>query len=283
MRPLLLLLLLGFFGLACDDKSGLKPPSKVSGFQGTITFKGSWPDDTDQIRLAGSLNFPPSSITDVLLGDALPIGGDSLDYTFYTNPVELQAVGVVWKEKGQPWDATNIIGYFFPTDNHLSPGSVVVSRDDEIVPEINIECDLTKVKRKVDSAIGGMLRVQGSWPAGATKVVVVASTAPLLPSSLLDLMFSFPIDAGFDSTRYIITVQPGTYKLVAALVIEEGKSIGLESIKGAYYSFSGIKIKTAETKVLDVDLNLIFPTANFSTSTEALLFSDGTAFRKRME
>jgi len=259
MKPFLASALLALLLLACNDESGIKPPTQVSGFSGTITFSGAWPQDTDQIRLAAALKFPPSTIADILLGDALPTGVDSITYTFYTQPVTLQAVGVVWKEKEQAWDATNIIGYYFPTENHLSPGGVTVSRKDEIVPDIDIACDLTKVKRAVNSAIGGKLRVQGSWPAGATKVVVAASTAPVLPSSLLDLTFSFPIDAGFDSTRYFIPVQPGTYKLVAALVIEEGKPIGMESIKGAYYSFSGIKIKTAETQELGIDLTLIFP------------------------
>ncbi len=266
MKPFYLLALLGLLFFACNDESGIKPPSQLSGFSGTITFKGAWPEDTDQIRLAAALKFPPSSIADVLLGEALPIGGDSLRYTFYTNPVALQAVGVVWKEKNQAWDATNIIGYYFPTENHLAPGAVTVSRKDEIVPNVDIVCDLAKVKRAVNSAIGGLLRVQGAWPAATTKVVVAASTAPVLPSSLLDLTFSFPIDAGFDSTRYFIPVQPGTYKLVAALVIEEGKSIGLESIKGAYYSFSGIKIRNAETRTLDVDLTLIFPPGGLRTA-----------------
>ncbi len=267
MRTAPLALLLGLLLLACDDESGIKPPSQLSGFTGTITFTGTWPEDTDQIRLAAALRFPPSTIADVLLGEALPVGGDSLHYTFYTDPVALQAVGVVWKEKGQGWDATNIIGYYFPTENHLTPGAVTISRKDEMIQDIDITCDLTKVKRRVNSAIGGMLRVQGAWPPGASKVVVAASTAPLLPTSLLDLFFSFPIDAGFDSTRYIISVQPGTYKLVAALVIEEGQSIGLESIKGAYYSFSGIKIINPETKKLDVDLNLIFPAGSAKAET----------------
>ncbi len=170
-------------------------------------------------------------------------------------------MGVVWKEKGEPWDPTNIIGLYFPTDNHLSPGAVTVTGRDEIVPDIDLVCDLTKAKRKVNSSISGMLRVQGSWPAGATDVVVVASTAPLLPTSLLDLMFSFPIKAGFDTTSYMLPVQPGTYRLVAALVIEKGKSIGLESVRGAFFSFSGIKITTPETRVTDIDLDLVFPEA----------------------
>ncbi len=268
MKAVPLALLFGMLLLACDDDSGIKPPAHLSGFAGTITFTGAWPGDTDQIRLAAALKFPPSTIADILLGESLPIGTDSIHYTFYTDPVALQAVGVVWKEKGQAWDATNIIGYYFPTENHLTPGAVTVSRKDEMVQGIDILCDLGKVKRHVNSAIGGMLRVHGVWPPGASKVVVAASTAPLLPASLLDLFFSFPIDAGFDSTRYIISVQPGTYKLVAALVIEEGQNIGLESVKGAYYSFSGIKITNPETKKLDVDLNLIFPAGSARAEAE---------------
>jgi hypothetical protein len=259
-------LALALLFIACNDDSGIAPTP--TGFQGTIRFSGGWPEDTDEIRLAGAVKFPPSTIADIILGEPLPLGKDSLDYTFYTAPVELAAVGVVWKEKGQSWDATNIIGYYFPTENHLSPGSVSVTDQDWMVQGIDINADLSKAKRKVNSMITGMLRVQGPWPAGATDVIVAASTAPLLPTSLLDLMFSFPITAGFDSARYVLPVQPGTYKLVAALVIEKGKSIGLESIRGNFFSFTGIKITTPETVVTDIDLNLIFPANGLSTGID---------------
>ncbi len=243
-----------FILLACNDDSGIAPTP--TGFQGTIRFTGGWPEDTDEIRLAAALKFPPTTLSDVILGEVLPIGRDSLAYTFYTAPVELSAVGVVWKEKGQPWDPTNIIGFYFPTDDHLSPGRVIVDDSGDLVPGIDIVADLSKAKRTVNSFISGMLRVQGAWPSGATDVVVVASSAPLLPTSLLDLMFSMPIAAGFDSANYVIPVQPGTYQLIAALLIEKGKSIGIESIRGSVFNLNGFKIRTPETQIKNVNMTL---------------------------
>lgn len=252
-----LLLLLPVFFIACDDDSGIAPTP--TGFQGTIRFTGSWPADTDEVRLAAAIKFPPSAITDIILGEKLRIGADSLDYTFYTSPVELAAVAVIWKEKDQPWDPTNIIGIYFPTTNHFSPGKVVVTDDGEMTMGIDIVADLTKAKRAVNSSISGTLRVQGPWPAAATDVVMVASSAAFLPSSLLDLMIGFPITAGFESTAYTIPVQPGTYKMVAALVIEKGVPVGLESVRSTYVDFRGIKITNAESQVKGIDLDLIFP------------------------
>ncbi len=249
-----MLLLLSIAG--CKIDSGLEPTR--SGFQGTICFTGAWPEDTDEVRLAAAFKFPPSAITDIVQSDPLPIGADSVNYTFYIPPTQIQAVGVVWKEKDQPWDPTNIIGLYFPTENHLSPGQVTISERDEIISGIDVDADLGKAKRKVNSTLEGQLRVQGPWPAAATDVVVVASSAPALPTSLLDLMFSFPIKAGFDSVNYVISVQPGTYKFIAALLIEKDKSIGTESIRATIFNFSGFKVRTPETHIKNLNMTLFF-------------------------
>ncbi|MBN2356671.1 hypothetical protein JXO59_11210, partial [candidate division KSB1 bacterium] len=190
------------------------------------------------------------------LGEALPIFQDTVDYVFYLSPTSLQAVGVVWKQQGQEWDPTNIIGLFFPTSNHLSPGKVEIPDRETMLENIDMEADLSKAKRKVDSTIEGKLRVQGTWPENAQSVVMVASTAPFLPTSLLDLSFALPMQPGFDSTYYHINVQPGTYHLIAALLIKEGESIGLNSMAGNYFSLNGIKVLTDTTHVRNINITV---------------------------
>ncbi len=251
----MLISLLSLLILRCEldpTEPGLEPV--VSGFSGTIRFKGTWPPSTDQVIVAAALKFPPAAITDVILGEALPTFQDSVNYVFYLPPTSLQAVGVVWKQQGQEWDPTNIIGYYFPTSNHLSPGKVEIPDRKTMLRKIDIEADLSKAKRKVESTIEGMLRVQGKWPATAQSVVMVASTAAFFPTSLLDLQFGMPIAPGFDSTYYRINVQPGTYRLIAALLIKKDESIGFNSIAGTYYSMNGIKVTTDTTHVRNINI-----------------------------
>jgi hypothetical protein len=257
-KIILLVLTLSITLVLCEldpTEPGLEPTR--SGFKGRITFKGAWPEDTDQIIVAAALKFPPSALNDVILGEGLPTGQDTVDYTFYLPPTSLMAVGVVWKQKGQEWDPTNIIGYYFPTANHLSPGKLEIPDRDTMIETIDITADLSKAKRKVACTIEGTLRAQGIWPANSQSVVMVASTAPVLPTSLLDLLFAVPISPGFESTPYKISVQPGTYHLIAALLIREGESIGLNSMAGSYYSLGGISVPTDSTHVRGVNITMV--------------------------
>lgn len=256
-----LLVFLSFILASCEldpTEPGLEPTR--SGFKGRISFKGAWPGDTDQVIVAAALKFPPSTLADVILGEALPTGQDTVDYVFYLPPTSLAAVGVVWKQKGQEWDPTNIIGYYFPTANHLSPGKLEIAGRSTMIEDVDISANLGKAKRKVASVIEGTLRTQGTWPANSQSVVMVASTAPLLPTDLLDLQFAVPIAPGFDSISYKISVQPGTYHLIAALLIREGESIGLGSIAGSYFSLGGLVVPTDSTQVHGVDITMVLST-----------------------
>ncbi len=264
---LLLSLTLLFFWFSCDTDPGLEPTS--SGIHGTVFFENDWPENTDEIIVVASLKFPPTSITDIILSDPLPLNVDSAEYTIYTDPMDFAAIGVVWKEKDQPWDVTNIIGIYFPTENKFSPGTVTIPNKNSIIDSINIYADLSNAKPAVESEIRGTLRVTGDWPQGATSALVVASV-PLLPSGLMDITMGIPIEAGFDSTAYSLSLQPGTYRLLGVLVLVEGEQVGINSIRGLYYqnpgdAFPGSVRIASETSVIeniDIDINFnepVFP------------------------
>jgi hypothetical protein len=264
MRKILLnsfYLLILFAGIQCSIDRGLAPTK--SGISGTVTFDKEWPAMTDQVMVVAATRFPPVGINDIIMSEPLPILTDSAEYVIWASPTTFEAVGVVWKEKNQPWDVTNIIGIYFPTDNHFSPGKITIPDKSTLVNNIDIHADLSKARRKVDSAIQGMLKVNGSWPVGATQVLVVASPT-ILPTSLLDVVFGVPIAAGFDSSAFSLSVQPGTYRLIGALLIEENKSIGVESIKAIYkkkptdFLPTSVVVPTDTTVVRGIQLTLDF-------------------------
>lgn len=247
--------------MTCDIDRGLAPTR--SGISGTVYYLKEWPKNTDIVMVVGATRFPPTSINDIIMSEPIAAFTDSAEYVIYAPPITFEAVGVVWKEVNQPWDVTNIIGIYFPTDNYFSPGKVTVPNNNTMVSGINIRADLSKARRKVDSAIQGMLRIKGAWPANAEQVLMVASPS-ILPGSLLDITFGTPIAAGFDSTTFSISVQPGTYRLIGALLIEQGRAIGVESIKAIYKKRptdllpAAVAVPTDTTVVRGINLTLDF-------------------------
>lgn len=250
MIQLILVLLLS---VNCDVDTGLEPTR--SGLAGTIYFEESWPENTDQVMVVAAKVFPPSDLEDIIMSEPLQTFVDTIDYEIWTNPGTFQAVGVVWKEIDQPWDVTNIIGIYFPTDDRFSPGNVTIPDRETLVDSIDINADLSLARHYVESTINGQLSVNGEWPETAENVLVVASQT-ILPTGLLDIVFGVPIQAGFDSTLYSLTVQPGTYRLIGALVTETDSPVGIESIKGIYRKnpgdfFPGSVVIPSDTTVVE--------------------------------
>jgi len=257
-----LVLLLGLpLWLSCSLDSGLQPTR--SGFRGKIYFNNSWPVRTDQVLVVAATKFPPSAITEIIMGDPLPMFQDSITYEMYTTPQQFAAVGVVWKEKDQPWDVTNIIGIYFDGDNHFTPGKVNVADREEMLENIDIRADLSKAKLKVSSGIEGTLRIKGIWPA-ASQSLLMAASKPILPSSLLDISLGQPLTVPFDSSRFFLSLQPGVYRLIGSLLIEKDVDISISSLVGVYYKKAGdlfpgsVTIANDTTRVRGIDITIDF-------------------------
>jgi hypothetical protein len=258
MKWLSFLLLLSLLCLGCDVDQGLEPTQ--SGFSGTVYFTHAWPEETDQVLVVASKVFPPASLEDLVLGEPLPLNVDSVRYTLYTNPLQFSAVGVVWKQKNQPWDVTNIIGIHFKGNDRFSPSLVEIPDRRSMITDIDVQADLSRAKFAVSSQIRGSISVTGEWPSTAESVLIIASQN-VLPTGLLDIQFSQPIEAGFDSTNYTFTVQPGTYRLIAVLLLQSDTPLGVESIKNFYRSnpnspFPGSVTVNTDTSVVD-NINMI--------------------------
>ena len=247
--------------LSCNTDPGLEPTE--SGISGTITFTGDWPENTDEITVVAATKFPPSSLEEIVLSEPLPLGKDSVDYVIYHPPLDFAAVGVVWKEKDQPWDVTNIIGIYFPPGEGpgLNPANVSIPDKNTLVSSINITAELDKAKPAVDSYITGTLTVEGEWPANATTLIMWAAKEFSNNLTLTDIIFGNPMPVGFHAMNYSFKAQPGSYHVFGALVLVEGEPISFTRIlQGLYVPAltNPIKVETDTSLVKNIDITLLF-------------------------
>ncbi|MCR4439694.1 MAG: hypothetical protein QHJ34_10005 [bacterium] len=242
--------------LSCEIDKGLAPIT--SGIRGTIAFRGAWPANTEQVLVVASTDFPPQGISQLDMGEPLPMGVDSAQYTIYLPPGLYRAVAIVWKEKGYEWNVNNIIGVYFAGKDSLSPGQVEVPKG-TVVQGVNMTADFRRARPHFESSINGTLHIHGAWPARAQNLFVVASLSPLafpkLPS-LLDLYISGSLPIGGDSVGYSISAPPDTYWFLAAILLEEGAPIGLTSIKGLRFGPVVVPDNKARVEGLDIDVFL---------------------------
>lgn len=257
MKTLILAVpVLALAALRCEIDKGLGP--LTTGITGTITFRGSWPENTEQILVVASTEFPPQGISQLDVGEPLPLGVDSARYTIYLPPGLYRAVAVVWKEKGYEWNVNNIIGVYFVGGDSLSPGQVQVPRG-HLVEGVNMVANFKRARPHFESSINGTLVIHGQWPSRARHLFVVASLSPLaipkLPS-LLDLYISGTLPIGGDLVSYSISAPPDTYAFLAAVVLEEGAPMGLTSIKGL--RFGPVVVPDNKARVEGIDIDVLF-------------------------
>ena len=97
--------------ISCYQGHGLDPPGDTAGIQGRITFLGTWPDSTKEIRIIVMKNYPKGMTdTDSLMqyvltailkgelisGEPLPLFVDHVDYELPLDPGEYNWVLVAW-------------------------------------------------------------------------------------------------------------------------------------------------------------------------------------------
>ena len=246
---------------SCEIDQGLAPLR--NGIRGTISFKGKWPENTDQVLVVASTDFPPQGISQLEIGEPLPFGVDSCEYTLYLPPGLYRAIAVIWKEKGYQWNVNNIIGVYFAGSDSLTPGQVNVP-EDVLVSGINIVANFKRARSHFESSISGTLYFHGQWPKEAESLFVVASLVPFSFTkfpTLLDLYISGSLPVGLDSVNYEISVPPDIYRFLAVVVLEHNEPIGLSNIKGIRGEpFWGgpIVVPDNTAKVKNVDIDIYF-------------------------
>jgi hypothetical protein len=98
---------------------------------------------------------------------------------------------------------------------------------------INIEAIYPKRNAKWRAASKACCALTAPGRAASQSLLMVASK-PIVPFGLLDVSLGQPMEVPFDSSRFFLNLQPGTYRLVGALLIEKDADIGLSSVVGLY-------------------------------------------------
>ncbi|NOZ60219.1 MAG: hypothetical protein GXO74_00910 [Calditrichaeota bacterium] len=205
-----------------------------SHIQGTISYRGEWPAPAEEVRLVGATRFPPSGIEDLIIGESIPLTGDSYDYDFYLEPGVYKLVGVAWREQNSTWAIASICGLHYTGTDSLTPGEVVLASDTSVARNVNIFVNRAQAHRVTNSKIVGSIKFEGTWPDSVLDVRVIATTKfslfPVQLPTLLDISFSNGVPAGSDSAQYIIDAFPAHYVATAVLLFKINDSFSLNSI-----------------------------------------------------
>ncbi len=128
----------------CDH--GLEPTRPVQpGFQGTISFRGTWPADTLEMRLIASQVWRPfNSFSDIIAllvntdsvkvypppsDNGLPMGRDSLVYNFTVPPSTYRYVALALRFGTNYFADWRIIGVYDGMNGSQIPAELVVPAD----------------------------------------------------------------------------------------------------------------------------------------------------------
>ena len=122
--------------VSCYQGHGLSPPGEISGIQGHITYVGTWPDSTNEVRLAVLKEYPigmtdpDSLLTFVMeklagLSDPLPLFVTEYDYEITVDAGEYAWVLVVWLPENL-FDLKELGAYYENLENMEVPTPVTV-------------------------------------------------------------------------------------------------------------------------------------------------------------
>ena len=222
--------------LHCNIDHGLEPiHSKIGG---EITFIGDIPPRTDEVRVAVIKDFPPRAINELLFSDQIPFAEDAVAWEIYMPPGRYAAVVVVWKEKNQSWNLSDIIGLYGGTfvGDMLIPTYLPVTIPDEtsVIDTVDIQANLNRVNR--DAAIEGTVTFTGEWPQNTGIVGIGAFVDTPEPGNLIDYYFNnvaldytIPLFVSEYTYRLRVASTLGTLGYVSVIWIDA--SFDLTSIK----------------------------------------------------
>ncbi len=125
---------------------GLAPEEAgETGIAGTITFEGTWPPNTGEVRIVVFYSFPPDDLADLAaFSEPVPVGAESHNYSIILEPGTYEAVIAGWRSTTEFWDFDNILGFFNSDSNAVSPGHITV-KDGELLTGIDIIADFNNL------------------------------------------------------------------------------------------------------------------------------------------
>lgn len=241
-------LLLGFLALSayqaltCDFDNGLDfenaSESIHHGIRGHITFSGTWPAEIGEARLVASANFPPDPLEPLdafIFSDPIQVGVASLNYGVSLDPATYRIVAVIFRERNQPWDISNILAVHAPLNPctiipDLSQ-AVVVETDTSVVDGVDLVVDFTK------GSLSGNVEFIGEWSPDIAFVGIIALVYPLDLLNLVPCGLAI-LPLGVEQANYRIRVPANNYSLliVAGQNLSNITNIADLRILGTYFS-----------------------------------------------
>lgn len=225
---------------SCDD-FGLEA-DYFARVEGELNINGVPPEATDELLLAlvkglsGGLSL--KSTTTIARRELNPNSlTQEVKFVMETEADTLDALFVVWKERGKPLSIIeNIVGSYC-SDSSLN--AIELADNDTVVSDIAIDVNLKKVNRV--AGMSGIIEFQGAWPADIDKLGIVFADSILI-SSIIESFFSegkividvctllqhsdirFIEERNIDTLRVDFKVAPGPTLMVVAMS-KKGESI----------------------------------------------------------
>lgn len=205
----------------------------TSAIKGTINFTGSWPAETEEIRLITATTYPPA-IDELIIGEEISPDVASHKYVFYLEPDTYKLMGVAWRAKGTEWDPMSICGAYFSGEDSLTPADVIIPDKNSIVEDIHIVVNRSKARKITETYIQGNVQFSGTWPEQFTEARVVATTRfqiyPTELPTMLDLAFGPTIEVGSISVDYKIKAFPGIFAAIGVVFLNEQQTLTIDDI-----------------------------------------------------
>jgi hypothetical protein len=139
------------FAVACDDH-GLAPPSPSEGITGRITYRGTWPDTTEWVRLAIFKKMPPT-VVDIplnppLFSDTLPRFVSAHDYHLDVPPGTYEWVVLAWKPlkrlAANQFSGLDTLGMYALPGTTNQPRPITVPSDGQL-SGVDIDADFDRL------------------------------------------------------------------------------------------------------------------------------------------
>lgn len=212
--------------IGCEIDHGLYPIRYVIKGK-VIFFKGSPPANTDRVEVFALKEFPPKDPQNFLyLGQSGALNlaaGNEVNYEIQVSPTTYQLVAVLWKEKGQDWSLTGLLGFYTGGLTTILPDSVMVSREQPMADSVDIFANWEVVSK--ESVISGRITYEGPWPEDTQLLLLAIYKAkPVSDISYLlleNVDYTQPVFA--DSSSYRLPVNSGVYNYVVLFWV--GKKI----------------------------------------------------------
>jgi hypothetical protein len=171
------MLWLGAVFYACTDDFGVEADFFKGTLKGELRITTVVPKNTDEIRVALAKDFPPSNFLELLVSEKILVDASEtvtsqiVSYDMQVPLGDYEAAFVIWKELGQSWRITDIVGAYGDLATFQFE-KITLTDEDPVADSVDIDINLNRVNR--NAKIEGHIEFIGEWPVNTAAVALVA-------------------------------------------------------------------------------------------------------------